>query len=214
MVPRPTHEPRRPEPNPPAPAGRRSRPAPLGPDLADADQAGVQLRREVARRTRWRIAGAAALGVLTTVALTVLHSALRGSAPTPWVVVGLGAAVWIALWAQARRTAAGDLTGVDRLRAGTIVATAAARRVDVRDSGGAVWRWHHRPVPRPIVPGERCWIGGGGAWEEAPQMVLARPLSPGRYAVWASVARQIVRLPEPQAEHETFEPPADDEPLS
>ncbi|QQS02205.1 MAG: hypothetical protein IPK37_07685 [Austwickia sp.] len=185
-------------------------------DLSRGEEAARQLRREVRTRTRFRVVAAGSAGMGIAVGVGILHSVLRDAPPTIWVVVCLGIAVWLGLAVHARRAAAADLVGLGHPIAATIVRTPTRSCVEVRDATGAVWSWRRRATPRPITEGERCWIFGDSDRQEAPQLVMARPVGAGRYVVWAASDREISRLPDPATDHDTGELPTiyDDEPYS
>lgn len=173
-----------------------------GAPLSGPEEAGRRLRREATARARARALGAALAGLLTAVGVGVAHRLIRGEPPTVWVVVALGVAAWLGLAVHARRVAGADVADVDHPHAATIVMTRPGQVV-VRDSTGAAWRWRHRPTGRELVAGERGWVFLEGSPLESPHLVMAYPVGPERYVVWAAPDREIVRVPDPQAEHDT-----------
>lgn len=198
------------------PMRRRTPPAGAGPELSGGEEAGAQLRREVLSRTRSRVLLATLAAVGTALVVAIGHTWIQGDLPTIWVVTALAVAIWWGLAGHARRAAATDLTGVAHPRSATVVRAPHRLAVEVRDSTGAAWRWRRRATARPLAAGERCWIFGEGPLQEAPHLVMARPVGPGRYVVWASADRTISRLPDPVLDQDTDAQPTvvDDEPYS
>lgn len=203
-------------PTAPASALPGTSPTAQGDLLTSAEDAGRQIRQEARARGRIRATWAALAGLVTAGAVAALQVILRGTPPTPWVIVALGVAIWLGLAVHARRVAAADVVGSDRPHAATVVRVPSRGCVVVRDAGGGSWQWRHRATMRPLAPGERGWIIRAGGWCEAPHLVLAAPLAAGRYVVWATADRELVRLPDPATEHETTSSSAmfDDEPYS
>jgi len=183
--------------------------------LADPDAAAARMRREARARARFRVAGAVLAGLVVGLGVAVLHRLIRGTPPTVWVMVALGTGVWLALTLQAFRLARADMRGADRPRGATVLRVGPGPCLAVRDSRGAVWQWRHHPTPRRLAVGERGWLMCATA-DEAPHLVLARPLRPGRHVLWASADRELTRLPDPATDHDTAPEPTgfDDEPYS
>lgn len=181
---------------------RGAAPPGTGTPLAGAEEATRRLRREAAARARTRALLAALAGVVTAIGVGVAHQLIRDEPPTVWVVVALGVAAWLGLAVHAHRVAVGDVADADHPHAATIVTTRPGQVV-VRDSTGAAWRWRHRPTGRALLAGERGWVFLEDSPLESPHLVLAYPVGPDRYVVWASPDREIVRVPDPEPEHET-----------
>lgn len=173
-----------------------------GGDLTDVAGAATCLRREADARGRFRAALAVAVGAVIAAVVYVGHLIARGTPPAGWVALALGAASWLGLAIHARRVAHADAAEADRLRAVTVLRTRPGNEVVVRDTTGSAWRWRHRPTARPLEPGERAWLGCCGPLQEAPHLVMAHPVRPGRYVVWAATERSVDRLPDPAGDHD------------